>query len=268
MGMVTKKIKTILAATFLLASTICSAQTQYSGTDAASSLVAKQTLSNLALYSEQFENAAWAIATLDAIASNSIVAPDGTTTADTVDLTATTSAGRYLYPTAGITTVNGSTYRMSMYMKKGTHSFVQMYSQHPATASIDVDLNAGTILRTGATTISPSITNVGNGWYLVSFSYITNATGNYITLTPLKDAVTVANTSWTSTGAETFYIWGAALNLASAPRDYIATTSAAVTLAGVCPSGTSQSYIDPSKCYAVTTAPISCRIAPFTGTSN
>ena len=45
-----------------------------------------------------------------------------------------------IYPTAAIAAVNGSTYRQSIYLKAGTHRYVEFYSQSPSTAFVDVDL--------------------------------------------------------------------------------------------------------------------------------
>ena len=213
---------------------------------------AKVTLSNLALRSEEFDNAAWTKANIT-ITANNIAAPDGTNTAElaTVGAIAGTTS-RYIYATSVVNLGNQSVRRQSWYLKKGTHSFIHIYSQYPSTAFVDVDLNAGTILRTGASTTSSSITSVGNGWYFVTFTHTPTNNNDANSLEVLKDATTIHNTAWTSAGTETFYIWGAQLNLAALPSDYLATTTAAATLANVCPAGTSQSLNDPSRCFAVT----------------
>lgn len=215
--------------------------------------IAKVTLSNLALYSEQLDNAAW---TKDlarhVITANSVIAPDGALTGDLATLSGATTATRVIYPTAAITVVNGSTYRQSAYLKAGTHRYVEYYSQTPATAYIDVDLATCTTLRVGSTTLSSFSRGVGNGWCYVSFTYVSSGVAAYPSFLPLKDAVSNAATSWTSTGAETYSIWGISFQLASDPTNYLPTTTPAVTLVGVCPEGYAQDPYNPKGCSGVT----------------
>ena len=251
-----KKVWAWLVSLFLLAG-VAQAQVSYCGVDVAKDFVpyggvAKQTLSNMVIYSEQLDNAAWTKhGGVTVITANSITAPDGALTADLATLSAATTSARYIYPTASITVVNGSTYRQSTYLKAGTHSYVEYYSQTPATAFVDVDLATCTTLRVGSTTLSSASFSVGNGWCYVSFTYVSNNVVASPTFLPLKDAVSSAATSWTSTGAETYYIWGASFQLASAPADYIPTTTTALTLGPLCPVGYTQSLTDPSRCFIV-----------------
>ena len=238
------------------------ADTAYYGTDAVAGHVAKVTMSNMALYSEQFDNAAWTKSTgVTGATANTVVAPDGTTTADTITLASITTSGRYIYPTSVIVVGNTSTRREYFYIKAGTHAFVQVYSQFPATAYVDVNLTTCAILRTGTTNITSFSTSVGNGWCLIGFTHTPNNNNASPTITPLKDASTVAGTSWTSAGTETFYVWGGLVNLASSPEDYLLTTTVATTLGPLCAKGFSQSHIDPSKCYPVTASAPSVTIA-------
>lgn len=252
-----KKVWAWLVSLFLLAG-VANAQVAYCGVDVASQFVpnggvAKQTLSNMVIYSEQLDNAAWTKhGGVTVITANSIAAPDGTTTADLATIGALGGAAtRYIYPTAMITVVNGSTYRQSTYLKAGTHKYIHYYSQTPATAFVDVDLDTCTTLRVGSTTLSSNTSSVGNGWCYVSFTYVQSGVVAAPSYQPLKDATSIYTVSWTSVGTETYYLWGAQLNLASAPADYIATTAAAVTLGPLCPVGYTQSLTDPSRCFIV-----------------
>lgn len=265
MGQIYKMGKKILLLLVLLVGT-AQAQTQYCGADTDSILVAKQTLSNLALYSEQIDNAAWTKSNLT-VTADTTTAPDGNATADTVTSAAVTSSGRGLYPTAAISTTNGAVYRQSAYLKQGTHRYVVFYSQSPTTASVDVDLATCLILRVGATTTTYSSTSVKNGYCLVTFTYTQSGLVAYPSFSFLKDAVTTFGTSWTSAGTETFYVWGISYQLASAPSDYIVTTSAAATLGPLCPFGYAQSNRDPSRCFAVSSSnPL--KLTPFTGSTS
>ena len=235
---------------FLLGSV--QAQTIYCGQD--TNLSAKQTLSNMALYSEQFDNAAWANSTSTDVA-NSIIAPDGTLTADTIVALAQTSPNsRGIYNNAAITVVAGTQYRWSVYLKKGTMRYGSFGPEEsPSTANkytvIDLDTCQPTFYKnTGYTTTGRSI---GNGWCYVSVTTSVSITTGYFDII-MAPTATWNSTSYTSTTADTIYVWGASVQLASSPSDYIATAGSAVTLAGVCASGTTQSPLDPTKCIAMT----------------
>jgi hypothetical protein len=153
-------------------------------------------------------------------------------------------------------------------MKQGTHRYVIFYSQTPATASLEVDLQTCTVLRIGSTTSSYNVTTAKNGFCYVMFTYTQSGVVAYPSFSFLKDAVSPFGTSWTSAGTETFYAWGVSFQLASAPADYLATTGSTATLGPLCPFGYAQSKRDPSRCYSVSTTPPNITIAPFTTTNN
>lgn len=225
------------------------AQALYCGQD--SGLSSKVTLSNLVSYSEQFDNAYWTKTGIS-ITADSVIAPDGTLTADTYtsNLLAATNA-RYYYQTVGMATGSSSARRISIYLKQGTHRYVRIASQYPATSYVDVDIRAGTILRSGSTNISQSITMVGNGWYRVVFTHTPNGNTEGVNTWMLKDAATDAYTNWSSAGTENFFVWGEQVNFASSPSDYLTTTASAATLGPLCAAGTTQSPTDPTRCIAL-----------------
>jgi hypothetical protein len=235
---------------------VAHAQTSYCGVDVAKDFVpyggvAKQTLSNLSLRSEQLDNAAWT-KTAITVTADSVVAPDGALTAELLTLTAVGgTAARYIYATAVVAVGNMNVRRESIYLKAGTHNFVHWYSQYPSTAFVDVDLSTGTILRVGSTNLTSTVRSVGNGWYWVSFTHTPTNNNALPTIQPLKDAVSLTGATWTSTTAMTLYAWGASINEATSPADYLATTTAATTLGPLCPVGYTQSLTDPSRCFIV-----------------
>jgi hypothetical protein len=84
---------------------------------------------NLALYSQQFDDGYWSKDSLT-VDPNSTTAPDGTTTAD--KLTAT-GADSFSQSTA-ITSVSGQTYTFSVYLKADTPTTLALYCLNPVTA--------------------------------------------------------------------------------------------------------------------------------------
>jgi hypothetical protein len=246
-----KKVWAWLVSLFLL-SGVCQAQVAYCGVDVASQFVptggvAKQTLSNLLTYSEQFDNAAWTKSNLT-VTANSIAAPDGTTTADTIVNTVTNAT--HAINSASVTTVASSVYRISVYLKYGTYQYVVVRSQAPATAFVGVDMLNGIIAVNGSSTLSSRIRNVGNGWYEVDFTYAASGIADFVTIN-LTPSTYDASTSYIGTTAQNVYAWGASIQLASAPADYLQAVASTTSLGPLCPVGYTQSLTDPSRCFIV-----------------
>ena len=172
-------------------------------------------------YSQDFTNAAWAKTNLTATA-NSITAPDGTLTADTLSATAA-GATLCLQTVAGIGSATGNTY--SIYAKKLTsatigNSFVLRNGTTSTNISaLTINYDTGVISQsvgTGAYSI-----NAGNGWWRIVMS-VTTGVSNGDTL--MTYAGFTGGISVISDGA---YFWGAQLEPISTVRPYIATTTPA-----------------------------------------
>jgi hypothetical protein len=215
---------------------------------------AKVTLSNFVLYSEQLDNAAWTKNSGVTVVANAITAPDGTLTADSIlSTTATTTSGKSVYPTASAATITvGLSYRISAYLKQGTHRYVQLIYQGTSNIGVTVDLANGSIGYASPTITSYSSTSVGNGWYRVSMTFLATNTALYPTLTYALTATSTISPSIAYAGTEAFYAWGISSQLASSPSDYLITTSASATLGPLCGSYQTASPLDPTLCLSLT----------------
>ena len=118
---------------------------------------------NLLTFSEQFDNATWTKVNAT-ITANSIIAPDETTTADTLTISSTSG-----YPYKGITVVAGTSYTMSVYAKAGDTNGITLavFTQigqikFSLDGTNDITIVQGTSLSNGV------ITSVGDGWYRCS----------------------------------------------------------------------------------------------------
>jgi hypothetical protein len=150
---------------------------------------------NLVLQSETFSNnTAWPKLNSATITANTSVAPDGTTTADT--LTLTTNASSSIYQ--AITTVSELTFSVYAKVASGTKNFRLRFDRISPIESADF---------TATTT-----------WQRFTFTATTTESGN----------VYIINDS-TGTAGD-LIIWGAQLETGDIATDYIPTTTAAVSV--------------------------------------
>lgn len=172
---------------------------------------------NLFLQSQAFDNAAWSKARIASTTVNSVAAPDGTTTAETITSDATGTS--YEYQSVAVTV--GTVYTMSVYAKAGSGSVFDMHSFTQSGGCTFTLSGSGTAGTPSGVFSSPAIVPVGNGWYRCSIRYTASATGSN-NIAPVY--ITPANTS--------LNFWGAQFEQASGPGRYIPTTTASVSTVG------------------------------------
>jgi hypothetical protein len=176
-----------------------------------------QARSNLFTYSEQIDNAVWTKSSAT-ISANTTVAPDGTTTADTL----TASAGTGLLPRftdVSTVTVNGSVYSASVFARAGTYSFVQIYLNNQGSEWANYTLTGnGTATANGSCTAT--ISNVGSGWYRLTMTYTAAGTDRRPFFMLAASATATRAEAWNPVGTETVVFWGAQLELGSTATTY------------------------------------------------
>ena len=165
---------------------------------------------NLLQQSETFTNAIWTNSNL-AITTNTIIAPNGTTTADTFTENSTSTSQYRIYQTAPQST---NIYTISVYVKNITGT---------RQAYIDLGPVTGFFNFASETTYSASgiasFENVGNGWYRFS---LTTATA--ITPSTIYMGLGQSNSeTYTGNGTSAIAFWGAQLNIGSTAKDYLRT---------------------------------------------
>jgi len=179
---------------------------------------------NLLTYSQEFDNAGW-VKSATTVTANTIAAPDGTTTADSMFETTATS-GHNLGQT--ITTINGSTYTFSAYVKANGRNFCALYIGGTNKGKF-FDITAGGGGSVGGDLIgaptSAALTYVGNDWYRVSITAVVTASS----AVQIYSCDTISTFSFTGDVTKGLYLWGAQLENRSSATAYTATTTQAIT---------------------------------------
>lgn len=174
---------------------------------------------NLLLQSQTLDNASL---TKDGVtvSADSIAAPDGTTTADTIVETNAAGANHRTYQ--AITTTNGQTYTLSCYFKDNTRQYVVLLPQ--ATSEATFDLVNGTVTSTTGV-ISTRIEALASSWYRCSITYVA-ATSSFAQIW-LANA-SGAHTTYNGDVTKSIYAWGFQLVQANWPGIYQVTTTATI----------------------------------------
>lgn len=177
---------------------------------------------NLLPYSQEFDNAGWTKGN-STVTANSVTAPDGTLTADTL----TENTSNAFHAATRSVTLAG-TLTLSCYLKAGTRNFaaVRTYDGTNGDRYAVFNLSTGTAGAVSGNTTA-AITAVGGGWYRCSMTYtFTSASGSAgVTIQDANSYV-----PYTGNGTGDIYIWGAQLEQVTyqtTPSTYNATTTSA-----------------------------------------
>ena len=198
-------------------------------------LLIEESRTNLLTYSEEFDNVAW-IKNASTITLNTIIAPDGTLTADKlVGEEGVSNSNHRLYNTFSAT--SGTNYTISVYVKAGEYTGVTLHTFGAVntSAGINVDLTTQNIYVRGnnsANLVDSSITSIGNDWYRISYTVTATSTGTASSAITVKQSNSTEfshQDTYTGDGYSGIYIWGAQAEEGSFPTSYIKTTGSQVT---------------------------------------
>ena len=195
---------------------------------AAQGLLIEESRSNLALYSEQFDNVSWT-KNASSITPDVITAPDGALTADRlVENTAT--ATHSISRTFSVT--SGTAVTVSVFVKSTERFAVLGLSPNATfggtTTAGFFNISNGTVQGTSGT-VTARIVAAGSGWYRCSITSTPTATGTANAVIGLSANGTAQ--SYTGDGTSGLHFWGAQVEAGAFPTSYIPTTTAAATRA-------------------------------------
>jgi hypothetical protein len=179
---------------------------------------------NLCLRSQELGTAPWT-AGRTLVLADAAVAPDGTVTADKIVGDSTQPGGKRQYQAMAL--VVGVTYTYSIYLKKAEYRRARLLigvSETPFTdGTCFVDLETGLVVSgVGYTEYC------GDGWWRCWLVVTATATNPTIYVSPADNANSIGFVGDNVSGV---YVWGAQVELGTAPTSYIPTTAAAVTRA-------------------------------------
>jgi hypothetical protein len=195
------------------------------------------TTTNLAIRSEEFDNATWVRTGLNAFGSgsvaNAIAAPDGTVTGDLIEEDTSTGFHR-VSQTLISGTISTGTYTASVYVKAAQRSRAYISLDDNATGEVTAGFatltQAFTITTAGSWSGSTaSIEDVGNGWFRISLTSTKGDGSSALTLRVGIAQVNVTTISYTGNGTAGLYVWGAQLVASDSNGRYVRTTAAAAS---------------------------------------
>ena len=174
---------------------------------------------NLATYSEQFDDASWNKIN-SSVTANADISPDGYTNADRIYDNATSGQHRV---GKNISVVSATTYTFSVFAKKGSLRYCYLFTvAGGASDRYYFDLQDGVSITAGG-----KIEDYGSGWYRISAQVTAAATDNKLFAFNLTDSSSSATYSGTGTGYHMIY--GYQVEAGDYATSYIPTTTASVT---------------------------------------
>jgi len=188
------------------------------------SILVEPQRTNLALRSEEFDNAYW-VKSAASIAANIITSPNDTITAD--KLIEDTSASAHRFISTSFSTLNGVSYTLSIFLKKAgrDYAYIRLNNSGGDIIAANINLLNGTVSQSifGNITIVP----YNNDWYRVIATGTSISTSNGTFEVRTSNSATYAN--YTGNGTDGIYVWGAQLEAGSNATSYIPTTTVSVT---------------------------------------
>ena len=207
---------------------------------AARGLLIEEQRTNLFLYSQQFDNAAWS-KTNATVSQDIAISPDGTQNADAFIPNSGTAA-KLIEQSV---TTSSTNYAFSIFIKPNGVRYVQFRTAAAISAGfVNIDLQNG--LVTTNTTWTATVSVVRNGWYRVVCDTKTVNAATAAVVIQIVDSGSAGRADTTSVGDGVIgvYLWGSQLEAGAFATSYIPTTTTALTRAADVASMTGANFSD------------------------
>jgi hypothetical protein len=187
---------------------------------------------NLLTRTEEFDNTDWAKVQAT-VSANTVVAPNGTITADSILDTAVSNI-HYCAQDITSLTPSGKTYTVSAYAKANTLNFMTLgisdISSGTLYATAVFNLSTGAVSTSGAagtgySVVSSSISDAGSGWYRCVVTVVAGTSVSFLraVVAPNKTGVITGSAggfeNYLGNGSS-FYAWGVQLEQSSSATAY------------------------------------------------
>jgi len=176
---------------------------------------------NLASYSEQFDNAIWSKSNTT-VTTNSITAPNGTLTADTI--TESTANAIHFIAQSVTSYTSGIIITVSFYAKPNGRTSVAIMEGNNIGGNSKVVFNLanGTVTSKGSLAITATILkDDATNWCYCTMSFVSISTNSFY---PMIWPTYLDQDSYVGDGVSGFYLWGFQATQSSIPKDYFPTT--------------------------------------------
>jgi hypothetical protein len=182
---------------------------------------------NLLLQSQTFDNASWIGLGITTTADTS-AAPDGTTTADSINELATTEAHRCAQ---NVTLIVGQTYTVSVFVKPLNGREFQISfgaSDVSGNPRANFNLTSG-ILGDVGSGLTATITASTNGFYRCTTTFVAADSALSVSFCAITTATAARQESYAGDVTKGIILWGAQLEQRSAATAYTVTTTQTIT---------------------------------------
>ena len=194
------------------------------------SLLLEPTLTNLQVYSQEFDNAAW-LKIQSTITANNTISPSGELNADKLQRTATNSS--FVLDGIGKST-DAKTYTTSIFVKQGEGDFFAIRAQGAYPNRVDLRFQFSTkqiiqyVAFSSFTALSSNVKEFKNGWFRISMTYTTDTAAGLTNYFSSRSSS--GNTDSTDINANAnCFLWGCQVEENSYETSYVPTTNTSVT---------------------------------------
>jgi hypothetical protein len=211
----------------LVASATNTPRIEYDATGNCLGLLMEASRTNLWLRSQEASDAQW-VKLRSSVSANTVAAPDGTTTADTIVEDGSAAATHLMRQDLNVT--SGTTYTATFWVKAAGRTQVSFqFGSENACFAFEAGLftlsGAGTAATLSGSPLATSIQAFPNGWYRCRVSATAAATALAGLRVFLAEGGT---TTYNGDSASGVYFWGAQFEAGAFPSSYIPTTTASV----------------------------------------